>query len=260
MRHSRSKWALSRLYFCVLLVNLFAFSAYADFKEPPILSVKGKEVYLYARQEEHSETVTKLEKGERLIPFASAFGRNEQWYMVKTQNGMFGWVRSSDTEGTENLEKIFKENTASSLLTSLLKVPPNTSTPLLKKPTTVSVQMTSSAILVPVVLNGSLKTYMLMDTGATFTVVTPRIARELGLRLDPHSPRIPLMTANGYITAHLARLNSLKVGSAEVQSLIVAVLKSSPTPQMEGLLGLNFLNQFDTTIDSGRRLLTLTPR
>ena len=120
--------------------------------------------------------------------------------------------------------------------------------------------MTGSAILVPVVLNGSLRTYMIMDTGATFTVVTPRIAKKLGLRLDPYSSRVPLMTANGYITAPIARLASLKVGNAEVRGLMVAVHKFSPDSQIGGLLGLNFLNQFDTSIDSGSQLLTLAPQ
>ncbi len=258
--HSRSWWAPSRGFLGLLLVNLFAFSAFAEFKNTPILSVKGRETYLYARQEKHSEKVIKLEKGERLIPFASALGRNERWYMVKTQNGVLGWVRSSDMVGIDNLERTFREKAASSPLASLPRVPPGPSTSSPQKPTTVPVQMTGSAIFVPVVLNGSLRTYMLLDTGATFTVVTPRIAKKLGLRLDPYSSRVPLMTANGYITAPIARLASLKVGNAEVRGLMVAVHKFSPDSQIAGLLGLNFLNQFNTSIDSGSQLLTLAPQ
>ncbi len=258
--HSRSWWAPSRGFLGLLLVNLFAFTAFAEFKNTPILSVKGREAYLYASQEEHSEKVIKLEKGERLIPFASALGRKERWYMVKTQNGVLGWVRSSDMVGIDNLERTFREKAASSPLGGTLgkEASPSTSPP--QKPTTVPVQMTGSAIFVPVLLNGSLRTYMLLDTGATFTVVTPRIAKKIGLRLDPYTSRVPLMTANGYITAPLARLTSLKVGNAEVRGLVVAVHKFSPASHIGGLLGLNFLNQFDTSINSGSQLLTLVPQ
>lgn len=62
---------------------------------PPMLSVKGKPIYLYTRQDKHSEAVTKLEDGEKLIPLGQAFGSGEAWYMVKTRKGAVGWVASS---------------------------------------------------------------------------------------------------------------------------------------------------------------------
>ncbi len=68
------------------------------------------------------------------------------------------------------------------------------------------------------------------------------------------------MTANGRITVPLARLGSLKVGNAEVHSLMATVQNFSLDPRIEGLLGLNFLNRFHTSIDSRRQLLTLAPR
>ena len=235
----------------ILLAFILASTAFAESSDAPILSVKGKEVYLYARQDIHSEVVTKLEKGEELIPFASAMAKGAEWHMVKTKNGVLGWVRSSDVEGTERLEQVLREN--------IPRVSTSRVISSSQEPTTIRVQMNGSSIIVPVVLNGSLKTHMVMDTGATFTTVTPRIAKKLGLRLDRYASRVPLMTANGYITAPLTRLTSLKVGSAEVQSLVVAVLNFSSNPQIAGLLGLNFLNQFNTSIDSGSQRLTLDP-
>ncbi len=235
----------------IFLAFILASTAFAESSDVPMLSVKGKEVYLYANQEVHSEVVTKLDKGEELIPFASAIAKGAGWHMVRTKNGVLGWVRSSDVEGAERLERVLRENI------------PRVSTSRVifssQEPTTISVHMNGSSIIVPVVLNGSLKTHMVMDTGATFTTVTPRIAKKLSLRLDRYAPSVPLMTANGYITAPLSRLKSLKVGNAEVQSLVVAVLKFSSNPQIGGLLGLNFLNQFDTSIDSGNQRLTLAP-
>ncbi len=235
----------------ILLAFILASTAFAESSDAPILSVKGKEVYLYARQDIHSEVVTKLEKGEELIPFASAMAKGAEWHMVKTKNGVLGWVRSSDVEGTERLAQVLRENIPRVSLSRVISSS--------QEPTTIRVQMNGSSIIVPVVLNRTLKTHMIMDTGATFTTVTPRIAKKLGLSLDRYAPRVPLMTANGYITAPLSRLKSLKVGSAEVQSLVVAVLNFSSNPQIAGLLGLNFLNQFDTSIDSGSQRLTLDP-
>ena len=236
---------------------LLASSSFAEFQDSPMLSVKGSEVYLYAYPEERSEVVTKLAKGEDLIPVAGALGRDERWYMVKTQKGALGWVKSSDVQGADKLERIFKESDSSP---PLAVSPKELSASSLENANTVPIEMTGSTIVVPVVLNGSLKTYMLMDTGATYTVVTPRIAKKLSLKLDPHAPRITLITANGPIAAPLGRLASLKVGKAEVHGLVVVVHNFSPSPRIEGLLGLNFLSRFHTSIDSRRQRLILAPR
>jgi len=73
---------------------------------PTTLAVEGSEVYLYARQDQHSDAITRLERGEKLTPLGEAFGSGEVWYMVKTQNGAVGWVQSSSVKGlTENLRQ-----------------------------------------------------------------------------------------------------------------------------------------------------------
>ena len=241
----------------LLMSLLLAFPAFAQLKDPPMLSVRGTEAYLYASQGNNSEIITKLEQGEKLTPLANIPGLSETWHIVKTQKGILGWVRSSDIQGVDELEKIFKES-ASELSLSRLPIAPSTpSTPPLEKAVTVPVEANGSVVIVPVVLNRSLKTYMIMDTGASLTMITPRIAKKLRLRLFS---RISVMTANGRITVPLARLGSLKVGNAEVHSLMATVQNFSLDPRIEGLLGLNFLNRFHTSIDSRRQLLTLAPR
>ncbi len=66
---------------------------------PNMLSVEGNEVYLYTRQDKHSDAVAKLEQGEKLTPLGEAIGSGEAWYMVKTQKGAVGWVQSSSVRG-----------------------------------------------------------------------------------------------------------------------------------------------------------------
>jgi hypothetical protein len=63
---------------------------------------------LYARQDDESEIIAKLEGREELIPLAQAVER-ESWYMVQTQKGAVGWVKSSDVRTSEQVEKVFKE-------------------------------------------------------------------------------------------------------------------------------------------------------
>ena len=62
---------------------------------PTRLIVAAKEAALYPRQDEESEKVAQLAQGESLTPMVQSAGGSE-WYMVKTQKGMIGWVKSTD--------------------------------------------------------------------------------------------------------------------------------------------------------------------
>ena len=75
---------------------------------PPVLTVRESGASLYSRQEPDSDKIATLQKGEMLAPLAEAVGQ-QTWYMVKTQRGLFGWVRSADVSGGDQLRQAFKE-------------------------------------------------------------------------------------------------------------------------------------------------------
>ncbi len=62
---------------------------------PVLLVVAVKEAGLYPKQDEESEKVAELAAGEALVPMVQSSGANE-WYMVRTQKGAIGWVKSTD--------------------------------------------------------------------------------------------------------------------------------------------------------------------
>ena len=67
---------------------------------PSGLIVESKKASLYRRQDDETEKVAELSQGDALIPMAAING-GKNWYMVKTQKGLIGWVRSSDVrDGT----------------------------------------------------------------------------------------------------------------------------------------------------------------
>jgi hypothetical protein len=74
----------------------------------PGLTVIESGATLYARQELDSDQIATLQKGEMLAPLAEAVGQLT-WYMVKTQSGLVGWVRSVDVSGGDQLRQVFKE-------------------------------------------------------------------------------------------------------------------------------------------------------
>jgi hypothetical protein len=59
------------------------------------LVVAANEAGLYPRQDDESEKMDRLSRGEILIPILQSNGGNE-WFMVKTSGGKVGWVKATD--------------------------------------------------------------------------------------------------------------------------------------------------------------------
>jgi hypothetical protein len=62
---------------------------------PAILVVASRQAVLYPRQDDEAEKIADLAQGDTLVPMGQSNGGNE-WYMVKTQKGLIGWVKSSE--------------------------------------------------------------------------------------------------------------------------------------------------------------------
>jgi len=62
---------------------------------PSRLVVAAKEAGLYPKQDDESEKLAQLAQGEILVPMVQSNGGND-WFMVKTQKGLIGWVKSTE--------------------------------------------------------------------------------------------------------------------------------------------------------------------
>jgi predicted aspartyl protease len=102
-----------------------------------------------------------------------------------------------------------------------------------------------------------LNAYLILDTGATNTMVSRRIAHNLALNSVGYRKGY---TVGGPVTRPVARLQSLKVGETEVKNLLVSIHDFHPNPQIEGLPGLDFFKNFHVSLDARKQLLILTPR
>lgn len=106
-----------------------------------------------------------------------------------------------------------------------------------------------------VLLNGRIKQYFMVDTGASFTVISRDAAKELGITIDENTPFIPVATASSVIFRPLVTLRSVRVGEAEVENVDALVFDlpgGSP-----GLLGNSFLSKFKVVLDSNNGKMTL---
>jgi clan AA aspartic protease (TIGR02281 family) len=105
---------------------------------------------------------------------------------------------------------------------------------------------------------GGVTTPLLLDTGATITIVSPEIGRRMGFADLSRLPKMPVNTAGGVSTIYLIKIASLKVGEAVVHD-VEGGISESMGERMTGLLGGSFLNEFVYQIDGPGGVLTLSP-
>ena len=99
---------------------------------------------------------------------------------------------------------------------------------------------------------------LLIDTGASVTILTPDVLEQHGIRYQDTGRTHVFNTANGPVRAPIYILDSLTVGNWKVNQLEVGVLDLSGGPDINGLLGMNFLRHFQFFIDQNEALLRLS--
>lgn len=102
---------------------------------------------------------------------------------------------------------------------------------------------------------------MMVDSGAAYCCITPEIARLLGYDLRRPMARRSIASVQG-VEAEVPsfRLQSLQVEGIIVQALDVLVITFSPRLRIDGVLGVNFLEQFRSTFDFDTATLILRTR
>jgi len=112
-------------------------------------------------------------------------------------------------------------------------------------------------VVIEAMLNGKSRAKLVVDTGATYTMISAATAKELDIDPGRSQRTLPFQTANGVIQAPLASLESINVGGVEIRDLTAAIHDIAPNSQVAGLLGLNFLSNFRMDIDTQKSLLHL---
>jgi len=128
-----------------------------------------------------------------------------------------------------------------------------------KPPSKASIPMEKHGhvVVIQATLNNKRAARFVVDTGASYTLISTALARELAIDLGPNAKTLPFQTANGLIHAPVTNLESIAVGGIEIRDMATAVHDAIPDPQVAGLLGLNFLSHFRMDIDTQKGVLHL---
>ena len=111
--------------------------------------------------------------------------------------------------------------------------------------------------IIQATLNNKRSAKFVVDTGASYTLISSAFARELSIDVGQNPKTLPFQTANGLIQAPVTNLESIMVGGLEIRNLPAAVHDAVPDPEVAGLLGLNFLSNFRMDIDTQKGMLYL---
>lgn len=105
-------------------------------------------------------------------------------------------------------------------------------------------------VVIPVFIGGKGPYQFLLDTGSSHTVISQKLATILGA---VPVAKAPIATSVGSILALVVRLSDVAAGSAHVESLLATSLPPDAAGMLDdrlsGLLGQDFLSQFDYTLD-----------
>ncbi|MGN6468204.1 MAG: TIGR02281 family clan AA aspartic protease [Rhizobiaceae bacterium] len=94
---------------------------------------------------------------------------------------------------------------------------------------------------------------MIVDTGATRTVLTSFDASRAGINTDKLDYNLPVMTANGPAQAASVTADELSVGT--IRRRHMAVLVAAPGSLGQSLLGMNFINSLSGFYVRGDRMV-----
>jgi hypothetical protein len=242
-----------------ILVSTFSFTAVRDVRaassQPPSQKTA---VPVFTTPDESSLVVESIVDGDSPSPMAEMIGAGgSKWFMVKTSNGNVGWIKAGDHDSAKKIDSHFRSLPNENSVISPTSLPPSTSKAPAKGASAIPVKVSGSRVIVSVNFNNSTVANLLLDTGASRTMISSRLAKILRLQSIGFGKGYGI---GGTVTVSTARVESVKLGEMERQNLLVMIHDFSPDPSYEGLLGFDFLSHFHLSLDLQKSLLVLTPR
>jgi hypothetical protein len=112
-------------------------------------------------------------------------------------------------------------------------------------------------VLINAKINGVGPITLILDTGADRTLVRSSALLKLGISIE-NAPRAVVKGVTGMSYVDALWVNSVEVGEAKAGPLLILALDAD-LKGADGLLGRDFLANFNVTIDSKECVVTLAP-
>ncbi|WP_460101581.1 aspartyl protease family protein [Sessilibacter sp. MAH4] len=122
----------------------------------------------------------------------------------------------------------------------------------------IQLQPLNNHFLVPLTINRNSRVSLLIDTGASLTVLSRHSFNRLNIaNRVTFLSTAQMNTAGGIANADIYQVDKLTVGNFSVADAQIAVMDLGDLGGSDGLLGMNFLGQFNFQIDTEDHILSL---
>jgi predicted aspartyl protease len=225
-------------------------------------AVAAGEVSVHAEADASSPLIETVRDGAALLPMMEMTGAGgEKWFMVKTPAGNVGWIKANDQSAAKRIDDHFRAMPRDAgSIAPVSNLPETESKVSAGGVVRVRVRVQRNQVVVPVTFTNGFTNVtgnLVMDTGATQTVISKRLARELRLLSTGFGYGVGV---GGAVPAEAAMVDSMKVGTIGVKNVRVSILDFATDGFYEGLLGFDFLQHFQLSVDREKQLLVLTPQ
>ena len=105
--------------------------------------------------------------------------------------------------------------------------------------------------------NRNTRVRLLLDTGATYTTLPLNVLEDVGYEFNTIDRRIDIMTASGKERVPIISIAAFNFLGETLTDFSVIGLNLPSHPLMNGLLGMDFLSKFGTTIDIKNAQITM---
>jgi predicted aspartyl protease len=112
-------------------------------------------------------------------------------------------------------------------------------------------------LLVPCLFHDAYRYWLLADTGAARTLITPDVAFELNLDVRTPMRQERIASVHRVVSAPVVRLASVQIGAQRLTNIEALVLTLPAELRVDGLLGVNVLEHFRTTFEFPQATIVL---
>ncbi|MBI5215451.1 MAG: retropepsin-like domain-containing protein [Ignavibacteriae bacterium] len=98
---------------------------------------------------------------------------------------------------------------------------------------------------------------LLLDTGASFTLLSGNALEKLGYEIHSGKTRYPIVTVNDKLTVPRISLQKFSCLGCTLEPFKVLAHDLPSSARIDGLLGMDFLTMFDFTINTRQGIVTV---
>lgn len=121
------------------------------------------------------------------------------------------------------------------------------------------IRITKNRVYVDVTINKTFVATLLLDTGATCSLLTPEFAEKLGIHPETEDEKHTVtLLGKAQVKMPFVPLQEIKIGEAAIRNMNVGIYPAFPgQPHIHGILGTDYLMHYKITIDHDTSTLKL---